>query len=61
MNTIKSREHIREAYFNHKIKNFALDNKDELLKIIDIISARTNPLINNSRTTKLSDQLSLIW
>ena len=35
MNTIKSREHIREAYFNHKIKNFALDNKDELLKIIE--------------------------
>jgi len=35
MNTIKSREHIREAYFNYKIKNFALDSKDELLKIIE--------------------------
>tara|TARA_B100001123_G_C15312964_1_gene1025131 strand:- start:1794 stop:2972 length:1179 start_codon:yes stop_codon:yes gene_type:complete len=35
MNTIKSRDHIREAYFNYKIKNFALDNKDELLKIIE--------------------------
>ena len=35
MNTIKSREHIREAYFHYNIKNFALDTKDELLKIID--------------------------
>ena len=35
MNTIKSREHIKEAYFNHNIKNFALDTKDELLKIIE--------------------------
>ena len=35
MNTIKSREHIREAYFNYNIKSFALDTKDELLKIIE--------------------------
>ena len=35
MNTIKSREHIREAYFKYNIKNFALDSKDELLKIIE--------------------------
>jgi len=35
MNTVKSREHIREAYFNYNIKNFALDTKDELLKIIE--------------------------
>ena len=35
MNTVKSREHIREAYFNYNIRNFALDNKDELLKIIE--------------------------
>ena len=35
MNTIKSREHIREAYFKYNIKNFALDTKDELLKIIE--------------------------
>jgi ornithine decarboxylase len=34
MNTIKSREHIREAYFNYNIKNYALDTKDELSKII---------------------------
>ena len=35
MNTVKNKEHIREAYFNYKIKNFALDTKDELLKIIE--------------------------
>jgi len=35
MNTIKNRKHIREAYFNYNIKNFALDTKDELLKIIE--------------------------
>ena len=35
MNTIKSREHIREAYFNYNIKDYALDTKDELLKIIE--------------------------
>jgi len=35
MNTVKSKEHIREAYFKYKIKSFALDTKDELLKIIE--------------------------
>ena len=35
MNTVKSREHIKEAYFNYNVKNFALDTKDELLKIIE--------------------------
>ncbi len=35
MNAIKSREHIKEAYFKYNIKNFALDSKDELLKIIE--------------------------
>ena len=35
MNTIKSREHIKEAYFNYHIKDFALDTKDELQKIIE--------------------------
>jgi len=34
MNTIKNRNHIREAYFNYNIKSFALDSRDELLKII---------------------------
>ena len=35
MNTIKNKDHIRQAYFNYKIKSFALDTKDELLKIIN--------------------------
>ena len=35
MNTIKSAEHIKEAYFNYKIKDFAFDTKDELQKIIE--------------------------
>jgi ornithine decarboxylase len=35
MNTIKSREHIKEAYFKYKIRDFALDSKDELQKIIE--------------------------
>ena len=35
MNTIKSRDHIKEAYFKYKIKDFALDSKDELQKIIE--------------------------
>ena len=35
MNTIKNKDHIKEAYFNYKIKSFALDTKDELLKIIN--------------------------
>ncbi len=35
MNTIKNREHIREAYKNYKIRDFAFDTKDELQKIIE--------------------------
>ena len=35
MNTVKSREHIQEAYFNYNIKDFALDTKEELQKIIE--------------------------
>ena len=35
MNTVKNREHIKEAYFNFNIKNFAFDTKDELQKIIE--------------------------
>jgi len=35
MNTIKSRENIKEAYFNYKIRDFAFDTKDELQKIIE--------------------------
>ena len=35
MHTIKSRESIREAYFNYNVKDFALDSKEELLKILE--------------------------
>ena len=35
MHTVKSREDISEAYFKYGIKTFALDTKDELVKIIE--------------------------
>ena len=35
MHTVKSRENISEAYFKYGIKTFALDTKDELIKIIE--------------------------
>ena len=38
MHTVKSRESISEAYFKFGIKTFALDTKDELIKIIESTS-----------------------
>ena len=35
MHTVKSRESIKDAYFNYNIKAFSLDTKDELIKIIE--------------------------
>ena len=35
MHTVKSKESISSAYFDYGVKNFALDNKDELRKILD--------------------------
>ena len=35
MHTVKSRNDISEAYFNLNIKDFALDTKDELIKILE--------------------------
>jgi ornithine decarboxylase len=35
MHTVKSRNDISEAYFNLGIKDFALDTKDELVKILE--------------------------
>jgi len=35
MHTIKSRENIKEAYFKYNVKDFALDTKEELLKILE--------------------------
>jgi len=35
MHTVKSRESIKEAYLKYGVKTFALDTKDELIKIIE--------------------------
>ena len=35
MHTVKSRENIKEAYFKYNVKDFALDTKEELLKILE--------------------------
>ena len=44
MHTVKSRESISEAYFKYGIKTFALDTKDELVKIIE--STGNDSLVN---------------
>ena len=38
MHTVKSRESISEAYFKYGVKTFALDTKDELIKIMESTS-----------------------
>ena len=35
MHTVKSRESIQEAYFDLGVRDFALDTKDELMKILE--------------------------
>ena len=35
MHPIKSREDISEAYFDYNVRDFSLDTKDELLKILE--------------------------
>ena len=35
MHTVKSKKCISSAYFDHDVRNFALDNKDELRKILE--------------------------
>ena len=35
MHTVKSRDNIKQAYFKYGIKTFALDSKEELIKIIE--------------------------
>ena len=35
MHTIKARENITEAYTKYNVKDFALDTKDELQKILE--------------------------
>ena len=36
MHTVKSRESIKEAYFDYGIKSFSLDTKDELIKLLKV-------------------------
>ena len=38
MHTVKSRENIKDAYFNYNIRDFALDTKEEFQKIIEATS-----------------------
>ena len=38
MHTVKSRQSIKEAYTKYNVKDFALDTKDELLKILEATS-----------------------
>ena len=35
MHTVKSIENIKDAYFNYGVKDFSLDTKDELVKILE--------------------------
>ena len=35
MHTVKSRESIKESYFNYGVRAYSLDTKDELIKIIE--------------------------
>ena len=35
MHTVKSRENIKEAYFSYGIKDFSLDTREELIKILE--------------------------
>ena len=35
MHAVKSRESIKDAYYNYNVKTFSLDSKDELIKIIE--------------------------
>ena len=35
MHTVKSRDSIKEAYFQYNVRDFALDTKEELLKILE--------------------------
>ena len=42
MHTVKSREDIAEAYFNQGVRDFALDTKDELLKILEATNRAKN-------------------
>ena len=51
MHTVKSRESIKEAYSQYNVKDFALDTKDELLKILEAT--------NNAKDLKLYVRVSI--
>jgi len=51
MHTVKSRESIKKAYFDFKVKTFSLDTKDELIKIIQST--------NNAKDLKLFVRVSV--
>ena len=36
MHTVKSRESVSEAFFKYGVKTFALDTKDELIKLLKV-------------------------
>ena len=42
MHTVKSREDIYEAYFKYNIKDFALDTREELQKILEVTNSPKN-------------------
>ena len=46
MNTVKSRKHIEEAYFNYNIQNFAFDTRDEFQKIIEATDNAKNLILH---------------
>ena len=58
MHTVKNRESIKDAYFNYDIKTFALDTKDELIKIIESTSgAKDLELFVETQSAELDFEL----
>ena len=76
MHTVKSRESIKEAYTKYNVKDFALDTKDELLKILDETNNPTMAIwlgkqllgqrdkhdivTEDKSTTRLTDALNIV-
>ena len=54
MNTVKSRENIKDAYLNYNIRDFALDTKEELKKIIDKI--KPNALYTDEELLEMQEE-----
>ena len=60
MHTIKSRENIKDAYFKYNVKDFALDTKEELLKILESTN-NAKDLNLYVRVAILTNMLKLIY